>query len=79
MALKKTTEKKPVGESRGKRGMFLRLPHDIYAKLERMAAERLPTGKPGTMQGTVITLIERAEVPSVRGSGRSPARERRAG
>jgi len=59
--------------------MFLRLPHDIYAKLERMAAERLPTGKPGTMQGTVITLIEQAEAPAVRGAARSGARERRAG
>jgi hypothetical protein len=78
MASKKTIEKKPVGESRGKRGMFLRLPHDIYAKLERMAAERLPTGKPGTMQGTVITLIEQAVAPSVRPVGRA-ARERRAG
>jgi len=79
MAPKKTVEKKPVGESRGKRGMFLRLPYDIYAKLERMAAERLPTGKPGTMQGTVITLIEQAESPAVRGAARGGARERRAG
>ncbi len=59
--------------------MFLRLPHDIYAKLQRMAAERLPTGKPGTMQGTVITLIEQAESPAVRAAARGGARERRAG
>jgi len=60
MASKKTGEKKPPGVSRGKRGMFLRLPFEIYGKLQRMAAAPLPTGKPGTMQGTVISLIEQA-------------------
>lgn len=75
MASKKTSEKKPPGESRGKRGMFLRLPHPVYDKLQRMAAAPLPTGKPGTMQGTVITLIEQAEPPRpLRGQ-----REKRAG
>ena len=60
MAAKKTRVKKPPGVSRNKRGMFLRLPFETYSKLQRMAAVTLPTGKPGTMQGTVITLIEQA-------------------
>jgi hypothetical protein len=55
-------KKSPVkGMSRGRRGVFLRLPPDLYEKLRRMAAVRIASGATGGMQGTVISLIEQAK------------------
>jgi hypothetical protein len=47
--------------SRGRRGMFLRIPPDLYEKLRRMAAFRIASGQTGSIQGTVISLIEQAK------------------
>ena len=41
--------------------MFLRIPHDLYEKLRRMAASRMVSGERGSIQGTVIQLIEQAK------------------
>jgi hypothetical protein len=57
-------KKKPSnakGMSRGRRGMFLRIPPDLYEKLRRIAAARIAKGEAGSIQGTVISLIERAK------------------
>lgn len=40
--------------------MFLRIPHDLYEKLRRITARRLVSGERGSIQGTVIQLIEQA-------------------
>jgi hypothetical protein len=56
---KKSSQQK--GMSRGRRGMFLRIPPDLYEKLRRMAAARLVSGEAGSIQDTVISLIERAK------------------
>lgn len=57
---KKSTASTP-GMSRGRRGMFLRIPPDLYKKLRRMTATQISAGERGTIQGTVIALIERAK------------------
>ncbi len=41
--------------------MFLRLPLDVYQKLERMTLTQVTEGKRGTIQGTVINLIQQAK------------------
>lgn len=42
--------------------MFLRIPVELYQKLCRMAVARDDApGKRGTIQGTVISLIEQAK------------------
>jgi hypothetical protein len=41
--------------------MFLRIPPDLYKKLRRMTATQISAGERGTIQGTVIALIERAK------------------
>lgn len=61
MSLKKKPAIPTPGMSRGKRGMFLRLPLDVYQKLERITLTSVTEGKRGTIQGTVINLIQQAK------------------
>lgn len=51
--------------SRGRRGMFLRLPPDVYEKLQRMTAVRFAGGQRDGIQGTVIKLIQDAKETSL--------------
>lgn len=46
--------------SRGRRGVFLRIPPPLYEKLQRMTAAAIAGGERGTIQGTVMKLIEQA-------------------
>jgi len=62
---KKKSKKPPAapttGMSRGRRGMFLRIPTELYDKLQRMTAARFATGERDGIGGTIIKLIESAK------------------
>jgi hypothetical protein len=47
--------------SRGRRGVFLRIPKLHYEKLQRMTAAAIAGGERGTIQGTVMKIIEQAK------------------
>lgn len=51
--------------SRGRRGVFLRIPDDIYKKLQRMTAVTIANGERGSIQGTVIEIIRQAKEKSL--------------
>lgn len=60
-------EDRQRGDSRGKRGVYLRIPHELYDKLRRMVARELETGNgDATINGVVSNLIEKAPSPGSR-------------
>ncbi len=59
--VKKRTPSTAPGMSRGRRGVFLRIPPMLYKKLQRMTAATLAKGERGSIQGTVMKLIEQAQ------------------
>ena len=61
---KKPRPERP-GMSRGRRGVFLRIPPPLYEKLQRMTAVAIAGGERGTIQGTVMKLIEQAREKSL--------------
>jgi hypothetical protein len=51
------------GDSRGKRGVYLRIRHELYDKLLRMVgAEKSSGNADATINGVVAGLIEKASV-----------------
>jgi len=59
--IKKKLPAPSPGMSRGRRGMFLRIPTELYDKLQRMTAARFATGERDGIGGTIIKLIESAK------------------
>jgi hypothetical protein len=58
-------EARQRGDSRGKRGVYLRIPHELYEKLRHLVARELEAGNgDATINGVVSGLIEKAPSPS---------------
>lgn len=54
-------EERQRGDSRGKRGVYLRIPHDLYDKLRRLVGRELQSGNgAATINSVVAGLIEKA-------------------
>jgi hypothetical protein len=54
-------EAQPSGRPRSGKVVFLRVPVEVYQKLQRLTGAQLSKGKRATVTGTIISLIEKAK------------------